>query len=144
MPWIGTNWSYCREAVEVGRDAGVDLRLAEQIAADATEAERNLRCVRCHLPWHESWIDVDGAVYPCHSHGGKALGNVSEGPFRSAWTGEPCRAVRRGDLPACRRCGMNYRRRDPDAAGKRFPIRSQYEQCADQPRNQQSGIRIQL
>lgn len=49
-------------------------------------------CVRtCFLPWHESWVDVDGAVLVCHSHGGTV----------AAWRSVPdcCGSKTNGELP---------------------------------------------
>lgn len=97
------------EAESVGRALGVTVRCAEPAATGASA----LRATVCHLPWHEAWIDVDGSVVPCHSHGGDVAGNVEREPFAQAWNGPLYRSIRRAFAAGrpgwrCAGCGMNY------------------------------------
>lgn len=90
-----------------GERLGVTLQCAEpEGGVDAVEA------TTCHLPWHETWVDLDGAVLPCHSHGGDTAGNLLSAPFLDAWNGPLYRRIRRGfarERPTwhCDGCGMN-------------------------------------
>lgn len=101
-------WSpVLEEAVREGERFGVSLQCAEP------EGEvEDVGADTCHLPWHETWIDLDGAVLPCHSHGGDIAGNLLDAPFLDAWNGPLYRRIRRGfaaDRPDwhCDGCGMN-------------------------------------
>ncbi|MBL8634341.1 MAG: SPASM domain-containing protein [Myxococcales bacterium] len=99
-------------AQELALRLGVQLQIAEP-AAQTTEAV--LQRVACHLPWHEAWIDYDGAVLPCHSHGGDQAGNIMQTDFSEIWNGPLYQRIRRGfaeDRPSwhCDGCGMCYRR----------------------------------
>ena len=93
-----------------GRARGIDLQLAEP-ARDVPSAQ-GLHITTCHLPWHEAWIDIDGAVLPCHSHGGDVAGNIREQSFAEIWNGTLYRLIRRGFRTgrpgwSCTGCGMN-------------------------------------
>ncbi len=97
----------------VGERLGVRVQLAEPPAE--TGSPSTLRQIACHLPWHEAWVDVDGAVLPCHSHGGDRAGNLLETPFAAIWNDGLYRRIRAGfatERPAwhCDGCGMCYRR----------------------------------
>lgn len=101
---------FLREAEVLGAELGIDLQLAEPAARPDAPAEITPRT--CHLPWHEAWIDVDGAVLVCHSHGGERAGSLLQAPFREAWNGPVYQRIRAGfaaDRPvgACDGCGMN-------------------------------------
>lgn len=101
------------EATAVGEQLGVAVQLAEPAHYDAGPAA--LQRIACHLPWHEAWIDIDGAVLPCHSHGGDTAGNILGTPFADIWNGGLYQKIRGGfaiDRPAwhCEGCGMCYRR----------------------------------
>jgi MoaA/NifB/PqqE/SkfB family radical SAM enzyme len=94
------------EALALGAALGVDLQLAEPSGGDPGR----LRPQVCHLPWHETWIDVDGAVLLCHSHGGEVAGQLQR--FEDAWNGPLHRRVRAAfaagaPIGACDGCGMN-------------------------------------
>jgi MoaA/NifB/PqqE/SkfB family radical SAM enzyme len=94
-------------ALREAADLGVSLQCAEPAGTLA-----DVEATACHLPWHETWIDLDGAVLPCHSHGGDTAGNLLEAPFRDAWNGPLYRRIRAGfaqDRPTwhCDGCGMN-------------------------------------
>jgi radical SAM protein with 4Fe4S-binding SPASM domain len=100
-------------AKEVGQRLGVQLQIAEPTGNGATNLA--LKPSTCHLPWHESWIDHDGAVLPCHSHGGDQAGNILATSFSDIWNGPLYRRIRRGfaeNRPTwhCDGCGMCYRR----------------------------------
>lgn len=94
-------------ALELGAALGVDLQLAEPSGGDPADLSRQV----CHLPWHETWIDVDGAVLLCHSHGGEVAGHLDR--FADAWNGplySRVRAAFAAGAPtgACDGCGMNF------------------------------------
>ena len=94
-------------ALQRGLERGVDLQLTEP--PGGTPADLMART--CFLPWHESWVDVDGSVLLCHSHEGRAAGSLSD--FAAAWNGDLYRRVRRGlagrcPVGACDGCGMNF------------------------------------
>lgn len=96
------------EALREGERLGVELQCAEPEGTGETSLARGT----CHLPWHEAWIDIDGSVLPCHSHGGDSAGNVLDAPFAAAWNGLLYRRIRRAfalDRPGwhCEGCGMN-------------------------------------
>jgi MoaA/NifB/PqqE/SkfB family radical SAM enzyme len=99
------------EALAEGDRLGVTLQCAEP-ALEGSEKPSGLDVTACHLPWHETWIDVDGAVLPCHSHGGDTAGNVLDEPFHAIWNGPLYRRIRRGYARGsldwrCVDCGMN-------------------------------------
>ena len=90
----------------LGEELRVDLQLAEPSGGSREALTPRV----CHLPWHESWIDVDGSVLVCHSHGGEVAGSLED--FAAAWSGPLYRSVRRGfaekrPIGACDGCGMN-------------------------------------
>ncbi len=95
------------ETLEVGHSLGVDLQLAEPSGGEPED----LTPRTCFLPWHETWIDLDGSIRLCHSHQGRTAGTLEV--FRSAWNGPLYRRVRAGFASgkpegACRGCGMNF------------------------------------
>lgn len=99
------------EALRVGEKVGVDLQLAEPLLRGAVSED--LRPNVCHLPWHESWIDLDGAILACHSHRGDVAGNVMSEPFLVAWNGDLYKRLRRGWAEgrpgwSCAGCGMAW------------------------------------
>lgn len=98
-----------------GQRLGISLQLAEPAAAPGDAP--SLRSIACHLPWYETWIDLDGAVLPCHSHGGDQAGNLLQSGFSALWNGDLYRRIRAGfaeERPTwhCSGCGMCYRRPD--------------------------------
>lgn len=113
-------WAPLVEEAEVlGTRLGVTLQLAEP-SADG-HAISSLRPIACHLPWHETWIDVDGAVLPCHSHGGDVAGNLLETDFPTIWNDNLYRRIRAGFAALqptwhCAGCGMCYRRSSSSGA----------------------------
>lgn len=95
------------ESLSVAKTVGVDVQCAEPDGSIS-----DVTSTACHLPWHEAWIDLDGAVLPCHSHGGDAAGNILDAPFSEAWNGPLYRKIRAGferERPTwhCEGCGMN-------------------------------------
>jgi MoaA/NifB/PqqE/SkfB family radical SAM enzyme len=102
------------EALALGEELGVAVELAEPSGGRRSELLPQV----CHLPWHETWIDVDGAVLPCHSHGGVVAGHLED--FQAAWMGPLYRGQRRGLASgqpdgACDGCGMNFARASDEA-----------------------------
>ncbi len=102
-------------ALELGRTLDVDLQLAEPSGGDPASLEPTV----CHLPWHETWIDADGAVLLCHSHGGAVAGHLTR--FADAWNGPLYRRVRAAfaagaPFGACDGCGMNLAKPSEHAA----------------------------
>lgn len=98
---------FFEDALREADKLGVALQCAEPMGTVA-----DVKSVACHLPWHETWIDIDGAILACHSHGGDVAGNILERPFVEAWNGPLYRRIRRGfaqERPAwhCEGCGMN-------------------------------------
>lgn len=96
------------EALRVGAEVGIDLQLAEPMAPDARGVTGG---VACHLPWHEAWIDVDGSVLPCHSHGGDVAGNLGASTFAEIWNSALYQRIRQGFADRrptwnCDGCGM--------------------------------------
>lgn len=92
--------------LDLGAKLGIDLQLAEPSGGEAHQLEAGV----CHLPWHESWIDLDGSVLVCHSHGGELAGHLRT--FGDAWNGALYRRIRAGfaagqPIDACDGCGMN-------------------------------------
>ena len=108
-----------KEARALGHRLGVTPQLAETAAEPGDSSA--LQRIACHLPWHEAWIDLDGAVLPCHSHGGDSAGNVLHAPFDAIWNGALYRRIRAGfaaERPTwhCDGCGMCYRRAESTSA----------------------------
>jgi MoaA/NifB/PqqE/SkfB family radical SAM enzyme len=123
-------WPAVARATKLATLLGIHLQAAEPPLTAASHppgaqgplsAPLGLEPVRCHLPWHEAWIDLDGAVLPCHSHEGQLAGRLPDRPFSEVWNGEHYRRIRRGlahncPVGACAGCGMNWERRSPDGA----------------------------
>ena len=126
------------QAEERGRDAGIELQLAEP--ARPEPSSDGLAPVSCHLPWHESWIDVDGAVLLCHSHGGDSAGSLREQDFSAIWNGPLYRRIRgafRRGAPGwhCEGCGMNL-----DKAREHEPVPYDTESFLSSAGRTQSGL----
>jgi MoaA/NifB/PqqE/SkfB family radical SAM enzyme len=97
-------------ALQLGEELGIDLQLAEPPGGDPA----GLIARTCFLPWHETWVDVDGSVLVCHSHGGGTAGQIED--FGAAWNGPLYTAIRKGfargcPVGACEGCGMNFAKR---------------------------------
>lgn len=106
------------EAIDEGRRLGLELQCAEP---EHAEGALTVGQAACHLPWHETWIDVDGAILPCHSHGGDSAGNILRSSFRDIWNGPLYRRIRRGYSAArldwhCDGCGMNCQKAEEHQA----------------------------
>ncbi|MCC6216363.1 MAG: radical SAM protein [Polyangiaceae bacterium] len=94
---------------------GVTLRCAEPAGHVG-----DVRPTACHLPWHQAWVDYDGEVLPCHSHGGDSAGNLLREPFMALWNGALYRRIRAGHARSCPTwrcdgCGMNFEKRSEHA-----------------------------
>ncbi len=95
------------ETVALGEELEIDLQLAEPSGG----LPDDLKHRPCFLPWHQAWIDLDGSVRVCHSHGGRSAGRIER--FADAWNGQFYRAIRHGfaaerPVGPCDGCGMNY------------------------------------
>lgn len=106
------------DALQVGADLGIELQLAEPMSTDLAAVSHG---EVCHLPWHETWVDLDGSVLPCHSHGGERAGDLTLTPFSAIWNGELYQRIRQGFAnrrPAwnCDGCGMTCRKAFEHAA----------------------------
>jgi MoaA/NifB/PqqE/SkfB family radical SAM enzyme len=106
------------DALRLGADLGIDLQLAEPMAQSPAEVQHG---AICHLPWHETWVDLDGSVLPCHSHAGQRAGDLMQTPFRDIWNGELYQHIRRGFAQRqptwnCDGCGMTCRKPSEHAA----------------------------
>lgn len=106
------------EALREGARLGIDLQCAEPAQGAGASGPGT---TTCHLPWHEAWIDLDGAVLPCHSHGGDSAGNLLASPFTASWNGPLYRRIRRGYSAArldwhCEGCGMNCQKSEEHEA----------------------------
>ena len=103
-----------QESLTIGDELNIELELAEpSLKSDDIGMESQA----CHLPWYESFIDTDGAVFICHSHGGENCGNMNDSGFNDIWNSELYQTVRKGfrvDSPcwSCKDCGMNFRKED--------------------------------
>ncbi len=102
-----------KKSTELGKELGIQLELAEPSIED--KHGHHLKPSFCHLPWYESWIDIDGAVYPCHSNGNLNIGNIKEVKFLEIWNGHFYRQIRRAikkrePVWNCKGCGMLYER----------------------------------
>jgi MoaA/NifB/PqqE/SkfB family radical SAM enzyme len=111
MAGVTAEWdAVLAEAEGIGEELGIDLQLAEP--AQLVASVKGLQTSACHLPWHESCIDTDGAVLVCHSHGGDVAGRLNEQPFEAIWNGPLYRQIRAAYAAGsptwnCRGCGMN-------------------------------------
>lgn len=108
MPDLDRWTPVLEEALGLGQELGLDMQIAEPPAP----GNRDLLPTRaCFLPWHETWIDVDGAVLLCHSHGNEVAGWFGKRPFADIWNGPLLQRVRAGfaagrPVGACDGCGM--------------------------------------
>jgi MoaA/NifB/PqqE/SkfB family radical SAM enzyme len=115
MPMLEAWRPVLEEALLEGDRLGILLECAEPAAEEGNFEAGGLVPAVCHLPWHEVWVDVDGAVLPCHSHGGDTAGNVLDARFTALWNGPLYRRIRRAYARGrpdwnCTDCGMNCQR----------------------------------
>jgi len=106
-------WPAAQEAIALGEALGLHVQFAEPRSAD--DGVYALSPTVCHLPWHETWIDSDGSVVVCHSHGGDVAGNVNAEEFQSIWNGRLYSGIRTGWTRSepgwhCRGCGMGWQK----------------------------------
>ncbi len=100
-----------KQSIRIGKELGIELELAEPSIKGEDDFQLNSKI--CHLPWYESWIDIDGAVYPCHSNSGLDIGNIQKNKFMDTWNGNFYRQIRRAiaignPIWNCSGCGMLY------------------------------------
>ncbi|MDK2947561.1 MAG: hypothetical protein PWQ63_721 [Methanolobus sp.] len=110
-----------KQSMQVGKELGIDLELAEPPLKFDDDFQLNSKV--CHLPWYESWIDIDGSVYPCHSNSDLDIGNICKSKFTDIWNGQFYRdirnAIRKGEpVWNCKGCGMLY---EKDEEHQRVP-----------------------
>ena len=112
MPILDEYTPVLMEALDRGKQLGIEMECAEPVASDTgILPEWNV----CHLPWHESWIDIDGSVFACHSHGGDSFGNIHHQPFHEIWNSEKYQQIRKGFFAKspvwnCNGCGMTCKK----------------------------------
>lgn len=112
MPILEEYTPVLMESLEIGKELDIMMECAEPVATEYdVPPEWNV----CHLPWHESWIDIDGSVYPCHSHGGESFGNIHQDNFTDIWNSRMYQKIRKGFLlksPVwnCDGCGMTCKK----------------------------------
>lgn len=104
-----------KQSIRIGKELDIELELAEPSIKEEDDFQLNSKI--CHLPWYESWIDIDGAVYPCHSNGSLDLGNIQKNKFINIWNGNFYRKIRRAiaignPIWNCSGCGMLYEKGD--------------------------------
>lgn len=102
-------------ALTRGQELGIDLQLAEPPGGAIASLEPRA----CFLPWHETWVDIDGSILVCHSHGGQTAGSLAD--FSAAWNGPVYRAIRGGlaqrcPVGSCDGCGMNFAKHEEHQA----------------------------
>jgi MoaA/NifB/PqqE/SkfB family radical SAM enzyme len=96
MPMLEEWPPVLEEARLQGARLGILIECAEPAVEEGNFEVRGLVPAVCHLPWHEAWVDVDGAVSPL-------------------WNGPLYRRIRRGYARGrpdwnCTDCGMNCQR----------------------------------
>jgi radical SAM protein with 4Fe4S-binding SPASM domain len=97
--------------VNLAKELNIQLEISEPDGEKDTL--NNLVYQKCRLLWGECWIDSDGYVYPCHSHGGTNLGNIYVNDFRCVWNSDvavklrEC-VIKKGSGNMCTHCGLNY------------------------------------
>jgi radical SAM protein with 4Fe4S-binding SPASM domain len=112
MPILEDYTPVLMEALERGKELGIQMECAEPVANETHPLpEWNV----CHLPWHESWIDIDGSVFACHSHGGESFGNIHLQPFNEIWNSNKYQMIRKGFFDRspvwnCDGCGMTCKK----------------------------------
>lgn len=107
-----------KQAIDYGNRLGLSLEIAEPMLIDKfkeKELTSKLSIRACPLLWAEAFIDVNGEVYPCHSHGGDNCGSILSKEFHSVWNSDFYRSLRNGmqkDKPIwhCTGCGMNIQK----------------------------------
>ena len=102
--------------LEESLDLAASLGVAMECAEPSGGSIEDLQKVHCHLPWYECFIGTDGRVFPCHSHGGTFLGNVSNNTIMEIWNSIGYQGIRSSmesddAIWNCHRCGMRYHAR---------------------------------
>ncbi len=99
-----------KKAISLGKKLNIHLELAEP---SHNFDLKDLIPRACPLLWVESFIDVDGSVYPCHSHGGDSIGNLNGSNFKDLWNSPFYQDLRlkikiKTPIWHCKGCGMLY------------------------------------
>ena len=107
-----------KDALLLGKKLNIDLEIAEP---SQNFDLNNLTARLCPLLWAETFIDVDGSVYPCHSHGGDSMGNLSTQNFQKIWNSplyQELRLQMSASAPIwhCKSCGMLYEKKQKNQA----------------------------
>lgn len=129
-------------SIRKAKELGLDIELAEPPLKIGDEID--LKLITCHLPWYESWIDIDGSVYPCHSNDGMDIGNIQNNNFIEIWNGDFYREIRKAmaqDEPIwnCKGCGMLYEKKEEH---QRVPYDPENFFCDDYRTANQSKSRV--
>jgi radical SAM protein with 4Fe4S-binding SPASM domain len=115
MMHLGEYEVVLKDSLNIGKELDIELELAEPPILNGEKC--HLKPKACHLPWYESWIDIDGGVYPCHSNNGLDIGNIRNDKFFEIWNGDFYKKIRRfigEEKPVwnCSNCGMLYENRN--------------------------------
>lgn len=114
MNALGDYTEFRSQCFSLANELNIPLALAEPPAKGEGWINQDLFYQKCRLPWAECFIDYDGAVYPCHSHNCKALGNIYSDSSINIWNSEYARSIREGLVSSnlqntiCEKCGNNY------------------------------------
>ena len=104
-----------RLSIQLAEDLDIALELSEP--PNSTSKPTGLVPQKCRLPWGECFIDSDGEVYSCHTHGHHSMGNIYHRQVSEIWDGEYALFLRKSLIDSsihsnCSNCGMNYMKID--------------------------------
>ncbi|MCQ2252799.1 MAG: radical SAM protein [Bacteroidales bacterium] len=102
-------------SIKLAEELGIALELSEP--PNATSKPTGLVPQKCRLPWGECFIDSDGEVYSCHTHGHRSMGNIYQLSMPEIWDGQYATFLRKSLIDCsirsnCSNCGMNYMKVD--------------------------------
>ncbi|MBP8073564.1 MAG: radical SAM protein [Bacteroidia bacterium] len=104
-----------QSALAFADECGIALEISEPLMSEGTPPD--LIQQACRLLWTECWIDVDGSIFPCHSHQNLSYGKIQHEPFLQSWNAAPFLSLRQAQICGsprgiCKGCGMNYLKKD--------------------------------